>query len=123
MDTIHKKTICKLTASQIYLRNTALFVFNPISKRHDFMCLVEIRLNNSTRRHVVKCLGRVAAYACIVVFLITSQHIIMWSTYCGLPILLTARLAAPEVADRDLAESVLSSTYWGREDDLDLNIH
>ena len=35
-------------------------------------------------------------------------------------ILLTARLAEPEVADRDLAESVLSSTYWGREDDLDI---
>ena len=34
-------------------------------------------------------------------------------------IFLTARLAAPEVADLDLAESVLSSTYWGREDDLD----
>ena len=33
---------------------------------------------------------------------------------------LTARLAAPEVTDRDLAESVLSSTYWGREDDLDI---
>ena len=33
---------------------------------------------------------------------------------------LTARLAAPEVADRNLAESVLSSTYWGREDDLDI---
>ena len=29
-------------------------------------------------------------------------------------------IAAPEVADRDLAESVLSSTYWGREDDLDI---
>ena len=42
-------------------------------------------------------------------FLSTSQHIIVCSTYCGLPILLTARLAAPEVADRDLAESVLSS--------------
>ena len=38
----------------------------------------------------------------------------------ALRILLTARLAAPEVADRDLAESVLSSTYWGREDDLDI---
>ena len=35
-------------------------------------------------------------------------------------ILLTARLAAPEVAYRDIAESVLSSTYWGREDDLDI---
>ena len=35
-------------------------------------------------------------------------------------IFLTARLAAPDVADRDLAESVLSSTYWGREDDLDI---
>ena len=35
-------------------------------------------------------------------------------------IFLTARLAAPEVADQDLAESVLSSTYWGREDDLDI---
>ena len=35
-------------------------------------------------------------------------------------IFLTARLAASEVADRDLAESVLSSTYWGREDDLDI---
>ena len=35
-------------------------------------------------------------------------------------IFLTARLAAPEVADRGLAESVLSSTYWGREDDLDI---
>ena len=34
--------------------------------------------------------------------------------------LLTARLAAPEVADRDLAESVISATYWGREDDLDI---
>ena len=31
---------------------------------------------------------------------------------------LAARLAAPEVSD--LAESVLSSTYWGREDDLDI---
>ena len=28
----------------------------------------------------------------------------------------TARLAA----DRDLAQSVISSTYWGREDDLDI---
>ena len=37
----------------------------------------------------------------------------------GLVIFLTARLAAPEVADRDLAESVFSSTYRGREDDLD----
>ena len=35
-------------------------------------------------------------------------------------IFLTARLAAYEVADRDLAESVLWSTYWGREDDLDI---
>ena len=35
-------------------------------------------------------------------------------------IFLTARLAAPQVVDRDLAESVLSSTYWGREDDLDI---
>ena len=33
---------------------------------------------------------------------------------------LTPRLAALEVADRDLAESVLSSTYWGGEDDLDI---
>ena len=33
---------------------------------------------------------------------------------------LTARLAAPEVADRDLAESVLLSGYLGREDDLDI---
>ena len=31
-----------------------------------------------------------------------------------------ARHAASEVADRDLAESVLSSTYWCREDDLDI---
>ena len=37
-----------------------------------------------------------------------------------LSIFLTARLAAPEVADRDLAESVLSSIYWGRENDLDI---
>ena len=35
-------------------------------------------------------------------------------------IFLTTRLAAPEVADRGLAESVLSSTYWGRENDLDI---
>ena len=35
-------------------------------------------------------------------------------------IFLTARLAATQVADLDLAESVLSSTYWGREDDLDI---
>ena len=35
-------------------------------------------------------------------------------------IFLTARLADPEVADGDLAESVLSSTYWGREDELDI---
>ena len=35
-------------------------------------------------------------------------------------IFLTARLAAPQVADRYLAKSVLSSTYWGREDDLDI---
>ena len=33
---------------------------------------------------------------------------------------LAARLAAPEVADRDPAESVSSSTYWSREDDLDI---
>ena len=32
----------------------------------------------------------------------------------------TARLPAPEVADRDFAKSVISSTYWGREDDLDI---
>ena len=37
----------------------------------------------------------------------------------GLVTFLTARLAAFEVADRDLAVSVLSSSYWGREDDLD----
>ena len=32
----------------------------------------------------------------------------------------TARLAALEVADRDLTESVIPTTYWGRKDDLDI---
>ena len=34
--------------------------------------------------------------------------------------MLSVFLTAPEIADRELAESVISTTYWGREDDLDV---
>ena len=92
--------------------NTLCQVTNTVSR----YSLVNLSLEH-TKKEVRK--GSITSSQPPCGLLFTQRRETQLHSEHNLSIYLTAKLVVPEVADRDLAESVISSTY-GREDDLDI---